>query len=298
MDISPSGGVQKRSEPQVIEWRHQVLEERRRENKTPIQLRENVLYISGMITWLSLVLTGAAWLARHWSSFQPPWYIILLSSLAGIYLADLFSGLLHWAFDTWFDENTPFLRMVIPVREHHIYPQRILNLTFYENIGIASWQGVVLTGPGILVLTLAVSSPSFFHFCMMTASIVTTTGLLLMFVLHQQAHNFRAPQWVRILRRTRLILDPRKHISGHHHGSHDRDYCLINGWVDKTLGKIGFWRSLEWLVSTLTGSVPRRDDEVWLLQFNRRHKGVSNPGKRSSQQAQKPIRPFTEAGCE
>jgi hypothetical protein len=108
----------------------------------------------------------------------------------------------------------------------------------------------------------------------MMVSIVTTTGLLLMFVLHQQAHNFRVPQWVRFLRRARLILDPRRHLSDHHHGNHDQDYCLINGWVDKTLGKAGFWRALEWLVSALTGSIPRRDDKVWLLQFNRRRKAV------------------------
>lgn len=269
MEIPQDQGPRKLPEAQVAEWRQRLLESRRYKNKTPIRLYEHVLYVSGIITSFSLLAAGAMWLAGHWTSLHPDWYLPFLLALAGIYLADLFSGLLHWTFDTWFDENTPFLRMVIPVREHHIFPQRILKVTFYENIGIASWQSAVLTGPGILILFLLVSSPSIVHFSVMIVLMVATTGLLLMFVLHQQAHNFTAPHWVRILRRTRLILEPRKHLSGHHHGSHDQDYCLINGWVDKTLGKVGFWRVLEWLVCALTGSIPRRDDEVWLLQFHR-----------------------------
>ena len=103
----------------------------------------------------------------------------------------------------------------------------------------------------------------------MMVSLVTSIGLLLMFVLHQQAHRFGAPRWVQILRLLRLILNPRRHLTGHHRGNHDQDYCLVNGWVDNTIGKIGFWRALERLVSTLTGAVPRRDDELWLQQFNR-----------------------------
>lgn len=273
MQIPPNQSPGKLSEAQVADWRQRMLEMRGCPDKTPLRLSERVLYVSGIITSLSLLAAGAMWLAGHWASLHPDCYLLFLMVLAGIYLADLFSGLLHWAFDTWFDENTPFLRMVIPVREHHIYPQRILKVTFYENIGIASWQSAVLTGPGILLL-FSVSSPSIVHFCVMIVLTVAATGLLLMFVLHQQAHNFAAPPWVRILRRTRLILEPRKHLSGHHHGSHDQDYCLINGWVDKTLGRAGFWRALESLIHALTGSIPRRDDRVWLLQF---HRGARPP---------------------
>ena len=270
MKIRSHEGIRELSEAQVAEWRQRMLDDRGGKNKTPIQFREHVFYLSGIATYLSLVVAGATWIVNRWASIHPRWYLPFLLSLVGIYLADLFSGALHWAFDTWFDDDTPFVRLVVPVREHHIYPQRILKLTFYENIGIASWQGVVLIGPGILVLLTLVPSPSLVQYSFMMVSIVAITGLLLMFVLHQQAHNFRAPQWVRVLRRTRLILDPRKHLSGHHRGSHDQDYCLVNGWVDKTLGKAGFWRGLEWLVSALTGSIPRRDDEIWLQQFNRR----------------------------
>jgi ubiquitin-conjugating enzyme E2 variant len=275
MEVHPSEGIRKFSEAEVAKWRQQVLEGRGCKNETPIEFHEQILYASGIATCVSLIAIGTTWLVTHWASVRPGWSLSLSLIAAGVYLADLFSGILHWAFDTWFDEKAPFLRMVVPVREHHIHPQRILKLTFYENIGIASWQGVVLTGPGLVLLSL-IRSPSVVQFSGMMVLIVATAGLLVMFVLHQQAHNFRAARWIRILRAMRLILDPHKHLSDHHRGRHDQDYCLINGWVDKTLGRAGFWRALEWLVSALTGSIPRRDDELWLRQFNRGRKAQSS----------------------
>jgi hypothetical protein len=65
---------------------------------------------------------------------------VILAVAFGIFVADFISGLLHWAFDTWFDERiAPLRRMVLLVREHHLRPARALKYRFRHDAGTLSW---------------------------------------------------------------------------------------------------------------------------------------------------------------
>jgi hypothetical protein len=33
----------------------------------------------------------------------------------------------------------------------------------------------------------------------------------------------------------------------------DHNYCLINGWADRTLGRLGLFRGLEWVIAEPEG---------------------------------------------
>ena len=113
--------------------------------------------------------------------------------LAGIYLADLVSGLLHWAFDTWFDEDITFVRrMVLQVREHHVYPKRIFDINFYHDAGTLSWIALILTGPA-MAAAMSGLVPRAAGFVMVATAV--TFSLLLVFMLesHKCGHRAKNP---------------------------------------------------------------------------------------------------------
>ncbi|HYC89961.1 MAG TPA: fatty acid desaturase CarF family protein [Thermoanaerobaculia bacterium] len=208
-------------------------------------------------------LNGLVALAGLWWFFShlPAWPWIVLGILAGVYAADLASGLLHWAFDTWFDEEMTFLRrMVLQVREHHVYPNRIFHIHFLHDAGTLSWIAFLVTTPAI-GLSILLDAPA-----VVLASVVFSILLVTMLAFHKIGHRARQPRWIVLLQKARLLISAAHH-SRHHGGNHDFNYCLINGWADDTLGRAGLFRALEWGIARVTGAVPRRNDHEWLRRF-------------------------------
>ncbi len=216
----------------------------------------------------AVLLGGLLWLLAAWRQSPPAWPGVLLAILAGSYAADLVSGLLHWAFDTWFDENVAFLRrMVLQVREHHVYPNRIFRIGFLDDAGVLSWIAMILTGPLILWTILSGAGPAAGSVVM--AAVVFNVLLVTMLEFHKCGHRARQPLWIRLLQRSGLLLSTRHH-SQHHLGNHDDNYCIVNGWADRTLGRLGLFRGLEWVIARWSSAQPQRNDHEWLRRFGRK----------------------------
>src|SRR6185295_17658360 len=105
--------------------------------------------------------------------------LLPVAALGGWLLADLFSGLVHWALDTYGSVRTPIVGPAIirPFREHHADPQGMTRHDFFEVNG-ASCLGCL----PLLALSLLVDG--FWHALLMS----TCIGILLTNQCHKWAH--------------------------------------------------------------------------------------------------------------
>ena len=234
----------------------------------PPYTRRDVAYqAAGAITGLGLTAAGAVWLARLWMAEPPSPLWVVVALLAAIFVADFVSGLFHWAFDTWFDESmTAIRRSVVTVREHHIFPNHIFRVKFHEEIGTLGWNATVFTG--VPIVWMLVGSSGGWTTYLMFAAVVFNLLMIGMLEIHKCGHRTQNPALVRALQRTGLLLSREHHVK-HHRGNHDINYCLVTGWADMTLGRLGVFRWLERTISRTTGAVPQRNDHEWLARAGR-----------------------------
>ena len=143
---------------------------------------------------------------------------LLVAALCGWMIADLLSGLVHWALDRFGSERTPLVGAVLirPFREHHDDPLAMTRHDFVETNGASA------LGASALLL--------FHHEVLFFAAL----GLLAANQCHKWAHARRVPRLVRAAQRLRLILAPEAH-RRHHAAPHDRHFCTASGWLNRPL---------------------------------------------------------------
>jgi plasmanylethanolamine desaturase len=192
-------------------------------------------------------------LAGFWQ--QPAWWAFSLV-IAGMAAADLASGLVHWAADTWGSESMPILgrRLLHPFRVHHVNPEDLLERSFLDTNGdvalvalplMAAMYGIPLGGGGGQVAM---------------AFMLGMTGVgLWTNQIHQWAHMPRAPLPVRWLQHAGVILSHVAH-QRHHRAPHASDYCIVSGWCNLLLNRSGLLRWVEAAITRVAGYTPRNDD--------------------------------------
>ena len=239
-------------------------------------------HVAGGVLEAGLLGLTVAWLWRH-REVAPGVVGLAVAVALGIYLADFISGLLHWAFDTWFDETHPVLqRMVIMVREHHIYPQRIFKFPFYHDAGVLSWIVFVLTAPFLLPTSLGLLGAGSVLWATLAGTVLFSLLVVFMLEFHKVGHRSKVGPATRLGQRLGFLLAHEHHVK-HHIGNHDVNYCLINGFADKTLGRLGIFRGLERLIYWLTGAVPQQNDHQFLERYGiAAAQGFEGPDRRPS----------------
>lgn len=239
-------------------------------------------HIAGGLLAGGLVAMALVWLWRHHEVAPAPLGVVAALA-AGLFLADFVSGLLHWAFDTWFDETHPVLqRMVIMVREHHIYPQRIFKFPFYHDAGVLSWIVFVITAPFVIPAAMGWLGAGPWLWACLAGTVLFSLLVVFMLEFHKVGHRSKVGPVVRTCQRLGLLLEHRHHVQ-HHIGNHDVNYCLINGIADKTLGRLGVFRWLEAAIHRLTGAVPQQNDHDFLERYGirAREMGAGNEASAS-----------------
>jgi hypothetical protein len=233
----------------------------------PLTQAGAAMHAGGAALNLAASAYAAAFLVRHRRALAERWPLGVAGVAGGTFAADFVSGLLHWTFDTWFDENAgPLRRMVYLVREHHLRPARIFRYRLRDEAGLLSWFALGLAGP--VYARAAASEPSPARYASVAGALTMATEIVLMLEFHKFGHRVRRGRLVRALQRAGLLLSPDQHLK-HHAANHDSSYCLITGIADRTLGRLGVFRALEHVVTGLTGARPREDDVQWALRYGR-----------------------------
>jgi hypothetical protein len=165
--------------------------------------------------------------------------------------ADLVSGLVHWAGDTW-GTTQWFLvgqTLIRTFREHHVDQEAITRHDFIETNGTNCLSTLPVLFWGLC------AAPSFFVAFMFSLVVwVFATNQI-----HKWAHQKSRPAWVSALQSAGLILSPEHH-AVHHAAPFAKYYCITTGWLNRPLMVIGFFRGAERLITALTGAIPRAHD--------------------------------------
>ncbi|CAN5752578.1 hypothetical protein BH18ACI4_BH18ACI4_25690 [soil metagenome] len=170
------------------------------------------------------------------------WLAALAIPLA-LVLGDFVGGLVHWAADTYFSEDTPVVgpALIKPFRQHHIFPLDICTHTLVSIVG----NVCILAGPilALCLYLLWVTRHGLLAFAILCTTLVAAATVATN-VFHKWAHQEKPSAGVRWLQRMRLVLEP-KHHQVHHTEPFKMHYCITNGWLNPLLNKIGFFRKLE-----------------------------------------------------
>lgn len=180
----------------------------------------------------------------------------------GILLADFVTGIVHWLGDTFFDEETPILgdRWIRPFREHHRDP---LAITRHSPLEIAGSNCLLLLA---LLAMLSVGRQSALELHSVLGAFGWAVFLVFCLVvaisnqLHCWAHSERVPAPIQWLQRHGLALAPAMH-ARHHRGRHDRSFCVVTGWCNPLLDRVGLLSRIERRI-TFRRAAPARDADV------------------------------------
>ena len=219
---------------------------------------------------MAVILFCAVYLVLHYPDAALRWPWLLPVLLVGYFLADFASGAVHWGIDTWFDERT-LGRAVAITREHHTHPSHVMLYGFLEQASLGSAPSAVVFG---MAAAATASFPaSGFTCALMIIWLVIATCLLFGMHFHNLSHWPARSVMLRVAQRLHLVCPPRHHWV--HHRRQTIHYCVVNGWANYPCDRLRLWRGLEWLVSVVTGLVPRADDQAWQRQF--RESGILAP---------------------
>ena len=211
-----------------------------------------ILIAVGCVTLLAIRMATCPSLSGWWTP---------LAALVGLLFSDFISGFVHWMFDTWGSVNTPiFGKLAIRTfRHHHVDATAITRHDFIEtnghNISLTTVYGV----SGLFVVVPSPETASLYDVflvqCLLCASVFTAFTSQ----IHKWAHTERRPRIITILQQARLVLSPHHH-DKHHAAPFARNYCITVGWMNGPLRAVRFFETLEWMIFTVTGAVPREDD--------------------------------------
>lgn len=199
-------------------------------------------------------------------------YIIEVSGILGLLfcgwmMADLASGLVHWAQDRYGSPRWPLVGGIVrDTIRHHRKPTFMLNKPI-----VARSYRVFILGTIVFAILLVLQV----HLAFVGAF---SLGIALSNEIHAAAHvGAKGRQKLpRLLQKFGVIQSSEQH-ARHHRELKNSYFCTNTNWLNPLLERFRFWRRLEALVRIVVGARPRSDPSVRRRQLRRwpRRKAIS-----------------------
>ncbi|KAJ8437699.1 hypothetical protein Cgig2_030721 [Carnegiea gigantea] len=176
------------------------------------------------------------------------WVGPILAGLVGYILADLGSGVYHWAIDNYGDATTPiFGAQIEAFQGHHKWPWIITRSQFANNLHVL---GQVITFT-VLPLDLLVHDPTQLAFIGQQ--------------FHAWAHSTKSklPKIVVVLQDLGVLVSRSQH-ADHHKPPYNSNYCIVSGVWNKFLDENKIFEILEMVLFFQFGLRPRSWNEFGL----------------------------------
>lgn len=144
------------------------------------------------------------------------------SMLVGFFLADWFSGIVHWSCDHLGTRETPFWGEIVRgFRDHHDDPMEITRIPLSENLGYSAIAGTIVFW--IFSASLGVNWITFWFLFF----------AFLSNLFHRWSHfpARQKPWWMKRLQKAGILLRPEEH-STHHREPFRVNYCILSGWAN------------------------------------------------------------------
>lgn len=187
---------------------------------------------------LLLTATAQAWLGS------------MLAMVVAYFLADLGTGIYHWAIDNYGGLQTPiFGPQIVGFQGHHHRPMEITKMDVVYNVHETAAAVAAVATP----INLLCSDPVLLAF-------IGAFGGFVMF--SQQFHAWshmskgRLPWVVAALQDAGVILRRAEH-AAHHRPPFSTNYCIVSGVWNRALDRSYFFVALEVVVAAVFGHEPR-----------------------------------------
>ncbi|XP_073003375.1 fatty acid desaturase 4, chloroplastic-like [Typha latifolia] len=192
-------------------------------------------------------LSNSLSIAADTGSFLEP----LLAAYLGYLVADLATGVYHWAIDNYGDASTPvFGSQIEAFQGHHKYPSTITKRQFANNLhALARVAAFVVPAADALAGGHAGAH----------AFVGTCAGCV---VLSQQFHAWahekrgRLPAAVAAMQEARVLVSRTEH-AAHHREPYDGNYCIVSGAWNRVLDERKVFEAMEMVVFFKFGLRPR-----------------------------------------
>ncbi|KAI8009522.1 hypothetical protein LOK49_LG06G00527 [Camellia lanceoleosa] len=178
------------------------------------------------------------------------WLEPILAGLVGYVLADLGSGVYHWAIDNYGGSTTPvFGSQIEAFQGHHKWPWTITRRQFANNIQALA-RAVTFT---VLPIDLAFDGPVLHGFVAVCSGCIMFSQQF-----HAWAHSTksRLPPPVLALQDAGVLVSRSQHAE-HHRQPYNNNYCIVSGVWNEFLDEHKVFEALEMVLFFKLGVRPR-----------------------------------------